>query len=263
MPHVKFGTRHFCWHRYHPPGAILGPNGMRMTRLRSFSIASGNRTNHAVPWEAGYSVSSVLQDPSFQGRKLIRIQLVNLTSTTFFDLPLFMNLLIPRLPSGVEEMHNLLSAMSSTSTLCKFKVTMCQRYLTRSRAGNSRGRGRPRAQPRPLTSVAKQGSVASMKSDSKSNLSRHSLPPASELLHLLTMKADTDALSKTIKYDLLVTYGIMQHQAPAKDKSQDWVDMLQNGRVAEAVEEAFGGSKDADPSHALQKVLLGMISTWQ
>jgi len=77
------------------------------------------------------------------------------------------------------------------------------------------------------------------------------------------MKADTDALSKTIKYDLLVTYGIMQHQAPAKDKSQDWVDMLQNGRVAEAVEEAFGGSKDADPSHALQKVLLGMISTWQ
>lgn len=96
-----------------------------------------------------------------------------------------------------------------------------------------------------------------------SNLSRHTLPPASELLHLLTMKADTDALANTIKYDLLVTYGILQHQAPVEDKSQDWVDMLQNGRVAEAVGEAFGGSKDAEPSHALQKILLGMIATWQ
>ena len=77
------------------------------------------------------------------------------------------------------------------------------------------------------------------------------------------MKADTDALSKTIKYDLLVTYGIMQHQAPAEDKSQDWVEMLQSGRVAEAVEEAFGGSNDTEPSHTLQKILLEMIATWQ
>ena len=77
------------------------------------------------------------------------------------------------------------------------------------------------------------------------------------------MKADTDALSKTIKYDLLVTYGIMQHRAPAEDKSQDWVEMLQNGRVAEAVGEAFGGAKDTGPSHGLQQILLGMIASWQ
>jgi len=77
------------------------------------------------------------------------------------------------------------------------------------------------------------------------------------------MKADTDALSKTIKYDLLVTYGIMQHQAPAEEKSQDWMEMLQTGRVTEAVEKAFGGPKDAEPSYTLQKILLGMIATWQ
>ena len=75
-----------------------------------------------------------------------------------------------------------------------------------------------------------------------SNLSRHTLPPASELLHLLTMKADTDALSKTVKYNLLVTYCNMQYRTPAEDKSQNWVEMLQNGRVA-AVGEAFGGGK--------------------
>ena len=97
-------------------------------RTISFSIASGNRTNHAVPWEAVYSVLSVPQD-FFHRSKLIHIQLINPTSTNFFDLPLFMNLLILRPPSGVEEMRDLLSAMSSTSTLCKFKVTMCQRYL--------------------------------------------------------------------------------------------------------------------------------------
>lgn len=224
------------------------------------------RSDTGSKWDANDPLEIVFhcfrqQDESRRamGSRLLSL-LVNLTSTNFFDLPLFMNLLIPRLPSGVEEMHDLLSAMSSTSTLCKFKVTMCQRYLTRSRAGNSRGRGRPRAQPRPLNGIAKQGSVASVRSDSKSNLSRHTLPPASELLHLLTMKADTDALSKTIKYDLLVTYGIMQHQAPVEDKSQDWLEMLQNGRVTEAVEEAFGGSKDTD---ALQRILLGMITTWQ
>ncbi|KAH9061284.1 hypothetical protein EDB87DRAFT_1560600 [Lactarius vividus] len=224
------------------------------------------RSDAGSKWDANDPLEIVFycfrqQDESRRamGSRLLSL-LINLTSTNFFDLPLFMNLLIPRLPSGVEEMHDLLSAMSSTSTLCKFKVTMCQRYLTRSRAGNSRGRGRPRAQPRPLNSMVKQGSVASVRSDSKSNLSRHTLPPASELLHLLTMKADTDVLSKTIKYDLLVTYGIMQHQAPVEDKSQDWVEMLQSGRVTEAVEEAFGGSKDTD---ALQRILLGMITTWQ
>ncbi|KAI9442210.1 hypothetical protein H4582DRAFT_1847938 [Lactarius indigo] len=224
------------------------------------------RSDTGSKWDANDPLEIIFhcfrqQDESRRamGSRLLSL-LVNLTSTNFFDLPLFMNLLIPRLPSGVEEMHDLLSAMSSTSTLCKFKVTMCQRYLTRSRAGNSRGKGRPRAQPRPLNGIAKQGSIASVRSDSKSNLSQHTLPPASELLHLLTMKADTDTLSKTIKYDLLVTYGIMQHQAPAEDKSQDWVRMLQNGRVTEAVEEAFGGSKDTD---ALQRILLRMIATWQ
>ena len=184
-----------------------------------------------------------------------------------------MNLLIPRLPSRASEMRDLLSGMSSTSTLCKFKVALCQRYLTRTRVGKhpSKGRSKPRAQPRPITGrkrAANRDSNVPTTSDAKSeivllsNQNQHALAPASELLHLLTMKGDTDALSNTIKYDLLVTYGVLQHQAPAESKSRDWTEMLQNGRVAEAIEEAFGGPKDQQSS-ALQKILLGLISTWR
>src|SRR5882757_549004 len=179
-------------------------------------------------------------------RRLNHFQLINLTSTNLFDLPLFMNLLIPRLPSGASEMRELLSGMSSTSTLCKFKLALCQRYLTRAcvRSGTSKGRGRPRAQPRPIPArkrVAKQDPTVLMVSDSKpevtplSNQNQHTLPPASELLHLLSMKTDTNALSNIIKYDLIVTYGILQHQTPTEHRSQDWMKMLQSGRLKEAV----------------------------
>jgi hypothetical protein len=61
------------------------------------------------------------------------------------------------------------------------------------------------------------------------------------------MKTDANALSNTIKYDLLMTYGILQHQMPAENKSQDWREMLQSGRVQEAVEEAFGVQRTQSP----------------
>jgi hypothetical protein len=206
-------------------------------------------------------------------RTLNRIQLINLTSTNLFDLPLFMNLLIPRLPSGVSDMRELLSGMSSTPTLCKFKVALCQRYLTRASVGAypSSFRGRPRAQPRPITGrkhANKKNPTLLMTSDSKQeiaptlNQNQHALPPASELLHLLAMKINADTLSNTIKYDLLVTYGILQHQAPDENKSRDWMEMLQNGRVEAAVKEAFGSSKDQS-SGISQRILLGMIATWR
>jgi hypothetical protein len=185
-----------------------------------------------------------------------------------------MNLLIPRLPSGASEMRELLSGMSSTSTLCKFKLALCQRYLTRASVGSgtSKGKGRPRAQPRPIPArkrVAKQGPTVLTVSDSKpeiapsSNQDQHALPPASELLHLLSMKTDANALSNIIKYDLIVTYGILQHQTPTENKSQDWLKMLQSGRVKAAVEEVFGGSEDQQSSNTSQKILLRMIATWR
>src|SRR6266850_1442605 len=168
-----------------------------------------SRTNRGAPWAAAYSTSSVPRD-FHSMRTLNRFQLINLTSTNLFDLPLFMNLLIPRLPSGVSEIRELLSGMSSTPTLCKFKVALCQRYLSRASVGAhpSSFRGRPRAQPRPITRrkhANRQDPTPLMTSDSKpeiaplSSQNQHALPPASELLHLLAMQTNADALSNTIK----------------------------------------------------------------
>lgn len=77
------------------------------------------------------------------------------------------------------------------------------------------------------------------------------------------MKTDANALSNIIKYDLIVTYGILQHQTPTENKSQDWLKMLQSGRVKAAVEEVFGGSEDQQSSNTSQKILLRMIATWR
>jgi len=172
-------------------------------------------------------------------------------------------------------MRGLLSGMSSTSTLCKFKVALCQRYLTRACVGSgvSSSRDRRRAQPRPIPArkrATKQAPTVSTMSDPRpeiapsSNPSQNTLPPPSELLHLLTMKTDGNALSNIIKYDLLVTYGILQHQTPAENKSRDWIEMLQSGRVEEAVEEVFGDSKDEQSSNNIsQRILLRLIATWR
>ncbi|KAI0266816.1 hypothetical protein BC834DRAFT_823188 [Gloeopeniophorella convolvens] len=206
------------------------------------------------------------------GGRLLNL-LINLTSTSLFDLPLFMNLLIPRLPSDATEMSELLTGMSATPPLCEFKLALCQHYLTRARAGNraSRGRGRPRAQPRPVTGrgrAVKQSQAATPASESQTDAlppfgSNHrSLPPTAELLHLFTSKPDADAAMNIVKYELLVTYALLQ--ASAEKKSQDWIDMLQSGRVAEAVEEAFGNtSKDRRNSNTLRTVLLKMIPVWR
>lgn len=78
------------------------------------------------------------------------------------------------------------------------------------------------------------------------------------------MKTDANALSDLIKYDLLVTYGILQHQTPAENKSSDWMEMLQSGRVEEAVEQVFGDSKDGQSSNnTSQRILLELIATWR
>ncbi|KAI0305759.1 hypothetical protein B0F90DRAFT_1617325, partial [Multifurca ochricompacta] len=215
------------------------------------------RSDAGSKWDANDPLEIVFhcfkqQDESRReiGSRLLTL-LINLTSTNLFDLPLFMNLLIPRLPSGASEMRDLLSGISSTPTLCKFKVALCQRYLSRARVGDctSMGRSRPRAQPRPITGrskrAAKKNSIVPTTPDPKpqmtllSDQSQHTLPPVSELLHLLTMKTDTVALSNTIKYDLLVTYGFLQHQAATEDKNQDWMEILRNGRLVEAIDGAF------------------------
>lgn len=252
---------------------MQGPNGMQTILWRLSFIASSSRTMHGVPWGDVYSTSFV---PRYfhSMRRLNHFQLINLASTNLFDLPLFMNLLIPRLPSGASEMRELLSGMSSTPTLCKFKLALCQRYLTRACVGSStsKGRGRPRAQPRLISArkrVAKQDPSMLMTSDIKPDISplstqnQHALPPASELLHLLTSKGNTDVLSNIVKYDLVVTYGILQHQMPAENRSQDWMEMLQSGRVEEAVQEAFGDSDDQQSSITSQRILLRMISSWR
>jgi hypothetical protein len=96
-----------------------------------------------------------------------------------------------------------------------------------------------------------------------STQNQYALPPASELLHLLTSKSNANALSNIVKYDLIVTYGILQHQMPAENRSQDWMEMLQSGRVEEAVQEAFGDSEDQQSSITSQRILLRMISTWR
>ncbi|KAI9509723.1 hypothetical protein F5148DRAFT_977872 [Russula earlei] len=240
------------------------------------------RSDSGSKWDANDPLEVVFhcfeqQDESRRamGGRLLNL-LVNLTSTNLFDLPLFMNLLIPRLPLGASELRDLLFGLSSTWTLCKFKVALCQRYLTRACVGSgvSRGRGRPRAQPRPITarkSASKQGATVPTTPHSKpeiaplsSNQSQNTLLPAAEILHLLTMKTDASALSKTIKFDLLVTYGILQHQTPAEDKSRDWTEMLQSGHVEEAVRDIFGVSEGDQPSdNTSQRILLRLIATWR
>jgi hypothetical protein len=271
--HHKHDIRLSCWRKYRPRGVTQGPNGTQTILWRSSFTASSSRKMRGVPWEDVYSTSFV---PRYfhSMRRLIRFQLINLASTNLFDLPLFMNLLIPRLPSGALEMRELLSGMSSTPTICKFKLALCQRYLTRACVGSntSKGRGRPRAQPRPISArkrVVKQDPTVLTVSDIKPDISplstqnQHALPPPSELLHLLAMKTNANALSNIVKYDLIVTYGILQHQMPAEGRSQDWTEMLQSGRVEEAAQEAFGDSDDQQSSIISQKILFRMISTWR
>ena len=204
----------------------------------------------------------------------------------------------------------LFSSLPLTQTLAHFKVMLCRHALGGSHTANNRPKpqARARAQPRrrtrttadtaaDATSGAGAGTSANVGAGAGSALPSLDQPSgpvtqdsgadgassvarkyptisASDVLELLTRtsKADSASLSLTLclKSELLVSYALVQQNLGPNDRDGGWQDMLHDGRLRQAVDDAFdmgrvSRSSDAQTKEFVQMkkdALLFIMSMW-
>ena len=184
-------------------------------------------------------------------------QMINLTSTTLFDLPLFLNLMLSRFPSKALPLQDIFSLLPPSQTVLRFKVLLCHKYLSDTSPSGRPSRAPVRAQPRPIPHRERRMLDRSMRNEtaadktsssihpqrettSPSIASRSILPSAKYISDLVIRASDSSAHTAYAKFELLSSYMILQSQAAQSERSEEFLAMLKDGRLAKAVEDSFG-----------------------
>ncbi|TFY69615.1 hypothetical protein EVG20_g3075 [Dentipellis fragilis] len=215
------------------------------------------------------------------GARLLTL-MINLTATTLLDLPLFLNLVLTDFMSRNCHLDDIFALLPTTSTVLKFKLALCQRYLSDSSSTRppASTRVRPRAQPRPIPSRARKAQAdeanesisnasanEAPRPDTVSILSTRPLPAASDILNLVTSaSAGSLPLADEARFELVATYGLLQTQTSQEGRSADWSAMVQDGRLARAIEDAFAHEREHEgngrSTQEMKDTLLAMMSIW-
>ncbi|KAI0630381.1 hypothetical protein C8Q77DRAFT_1137847 [Trametes polyzona] len=225
--------------------------------------------------------------------------LINLGSTTLLDFPMFLNAASTRVSSlPAETLEYLFSALPVTSATAQFKVHLCRHALGGSPAP-SKGRGKPqaraRAQPRRRMRTEAADTPADANANADAAASSQDTPTATQNPGPISIARKYPAISTSdvlelvaspslsgseqtaarvvlcLKAELVVSYGLLQHQAPEGEQDEKWLEALRDGTLVKAVEEAFdpeaiGEAMDAEDEAYVQKrraALLAVVSMWQ
>jgi len=240
-------THLYFFRKFHHLEAELDPDGMRMPHwILSFTVLEQTASKRRA-----------------MGARLM-ILLINLTSTTHFDLNMFVTSVYSRLSSSssissTNTFSVLISVLAPLPTISKFKLALCKKYFT-STVIVDRGVDvalpslRPRPQARAVRPAQRSGSpkneegMSSMKanvSDSTTIASRYTLPHPSEILQLIEQPLNSSfPFNQTlqIKFELLTSYIMLRKTAVGSaSQESEWRQMLLAGRVQKAVDSAFAG----------------------
>jgi hypothetical protein len=165
---------------------------------------------------------------------------------------MFIASIFGRLSASVsEKIPMFFSELNPTLAVHKFKVTLCQKFLTETTDNNFTATARPkaqaRAQPRALRSDPSTNQIARFVSTSNAlvpNSNKYPLPNANEICQLLEMNIDTTSsrvitkpLLLRIKFELLVSYGTLQREVL---KDPGWMKLVQESKFNNTLDIAFG-----------------------
>ncbi|CDO77336.1 hypothetical protein BN946_scf184775.g27 [Trametes cinnabarina] len=221
--------------------------------------------------------------------------LVNLGSTTLLDFPMFLNAVSTRVSQlSLEDLTYLLSALPVTEAMAQFKVHLCRHTLGGRSTTLRRPKpaARPRAQPRrrPCGEVADVSASQDALSSQDVSMATTQSPPSmanapsmrrkyptistADLLELLARPcSDMAFTSQTLclKGELVLNYGWLQQQLGQGERDEKWSDLLGDGSVQKAVEDAFDPRvvkkvTDVEARSYVEKrrvVLLAIVSMWR
>jgi hypothetical protein len=171
-------------------------------------------------------------------------------------MPIFVAGVYTRLSSfTADEFGVLFSMLAPSPVVCRFKVALCQRYITYAASTHGEGDSRPkpqaRAQPRTIRATQRPSepnddgfsNPPAGSNPAASIASKYPLPSSSEILRITEMGSghsrDISAFLR-VKFELLVAFGILQSQAAGDHKDREWLNMIRDGRMTKALSSAFG-----------------------
>jgi len=183
-----------------------------------------------------------------------------------------------------EQLSDFFSVLEPSPITCRFKIALCQKLITRTSStgpggpADSRPKPQARAQPRSAP-VPRRGRYddrtsiepSSVLTSSSSIVSKHPSPTSAEILEMLqlpdTQKESARDVNATcsllqMKFELLVAFGHLQSCVGAQEKDSEWLKILRDGRLDQAINSAFRGSKE-ECDRTWLKALSQIISIWR
>ncbi|KAF8070655.1 hypothetical protein FPV67DRAFT_1448356 [Lyophyllum atratum] len=211
------------------------------------------------------------------GSRLMTL-LINLSSTAHLDLPMFVASVYSRLTAtDLEKLPVLFSNLSPSPAVHRFKVVLCQKFLTDSshaKVGDARPKGQARAQPRALrqartdSSGVEKGKSQSTESTSLPQSIKNPLPGYEEIRRLMetnvppSMGITTPFLWR-IKFELMNSYGLLQSVMPLAERDTGWLTSLHNGETTKILDLAFAPDDDRGENRFFRETLQSITGTWR
>ncbi|KAJ7683238.1 hypothetical protein B0H17DRAFT_1074483 [Mycena rosella] len=197
------------------------------------------------------------------GSRLISL-LINLSSTTHLDFPMLVVSVFNCLStSSLDDISSLLSNLSPTPAVSKFKVALYQKYFSDSSNAPRVGvRPKPQARAQPKGSPVK---LPDPPAQPVSLVNKHRAPSSAEILRLMGSKPSTSvnptASPFRIKFELLVSYNAFQTGAAKADGDPEWPNLLRDGTMAKTLDTAFGCKGEPAGDGTNYRILLDTILT--
>ncbi|KAI0645721.1 hypothetical protein C8Q79DRAFT_1111447 [Trametes meyenii] len=259
-----------------------------------------SRAERSARWDVDIPLDVVFYALQQQGeaRRSLGVRLlallINLGTTTLLDFPMFLNAVSMRISSmSVDALSYLLSTLPVTRAVAQFKVHLCRHTFGGGSTGSANGKPKPqaRAKAQPRRRVRTEMTEASTDAGPTSQDTQATTQDpgttavasvarkfptvsGSDILELLARPNPSDygAAAQTIclKGELVVSYGLLQQLAVEADRDQKWNDILRDGSLRIAVQEAFSpgaiSKADAEGKAYVQNrrdAMLAVLSLWQ
>ncbi|OAX41066.1 hypothetical protein K503DRAFT_767997 [Rhizopogon vinicolor AM-OR11-026] len=231
------------------------------------------RSGTGLRWEADapldivfHCVSHSQQQKQQLGLELMTL-LIHVGLSAEFDSMMFLERVTSRLYSASSEIVQIfMSGLYFSHSVQLFKLALCRNFLSDESGGGSTSTRRPKPQARAVrvvrgTAPAKENVSPSTTDDSSTPLSasRFSLPPTSDVVHLLTVSngCNSSPTILIVKKELLISYGYLQQIAERSDV--EWQQLAAGGHLEGLVNSIFGGE-----SYALhdRDALIALVKVW-
>ena len=201
-------------------------------------------------------------------------------------MPMFVTSVFTRLSAfTAEQLSDFFSLLEPLPIMCRFKIALCQKHITRTSSNDTAGtrdsRPKPQVRAQPRSHAPVHRPTRNDEEESKqlntvttipaSIVGRHPPTTSTEILEMLRIPEPRKDTSKGLtaarafihmKFELIVAFGNLQSSTSSQERDPEWMRILRDGRLDQAMDSAFHHSGDGYGQTCL-KALSGIVSLWR